>query len=72
MTRKLTISILPDGTINAEASGTPGPDCLSAIDQLRLLLNAEESDSKPTPEFTASAAQIRLFSEEDVQMEDRA
>lgn len=72
MTRKLAITILPDGTINAEASGTPGPDCLSAIDQLRLLLNAEVSDSRPTPEFIAPAAHVRLQSDEDLRMEDRA
>lgn len=52
MPRRLTVSIRPDGTIAAEASGTPGPDCLDAIDQLRALLNAEPTDSKPTPEFS--------------------
>jgi len=72
MTRKLTISILPNGTINAEASGTPGPDCLSAIDQLRHLLNAEVSDSKPTPEFAGSATPVKLASDNDVRLEDRA
>lgn len=72
MTRKLAISILPDGTINAEASGTPGPDCLSAIDQLRLLLNAEVSDSRPTPEFNGSVAHVRLQSDDDLRLEDRA
>ncbi|MGM7666084.1 DUF2997 domain-containing protein [Microbacterium sp. A93] len=72
MTRKLMISILPDGTINAEASGTPGPDCLSAIDQLKHLLNAEASDSKPTPEFGVSAAPVKLLREEDLRLEDRA
>lgn len=72
MTRKLTIAILPDGTINAEASGTPGPDCLSAIDQLRFLLHAEVSDSNPTREFTFSPAAVRLAQEEDIRLEDRA
>lgn len=72
MTRKLTISILPDGTISAEASGTPGPDCLSAIDQLRHLLNAEVFDSKPTPEFSASVAPVKLNLDVDARLEDRA
>ena len=72
MTRRLAISILPDGTINAEASGTPGPDCLSAIDQLRHLLSAEVSDSSPTPEFSASVAPVRLRDHEELRTEDRA
>ncbi|WP_270411664.1 DUF2997 domain-containing protein [Microbacterium maritypicum] len=72
MTRKLAISILPDGTINAEASGTPGPDCLNAIDQLRRLLDAEVSDSRPTPEFNASVAPVRLQADDDLRLEDRA
>lgn len=72
MTRKLSISILPDGTIVAEASGTPGPDCLSAIDQLRFLLNSEVSDSKPTPEFTVSTASVKTSIEHELRLEDRA
>lgn len=72
MTRKLAISILPDGTITAEASGTPGPDCLSAIDQLRLLVNAEVSDSRPTPEFSGSVAHVRLQSDDGLRLEDKA
>lgn len=72
MTRRLAISILPDGTINAEASGTPGPECLSAIDQLRHMLSAEVSDSRPSPEFAASAAPVRLQQDDELRMEDRA
>ncbi|RII42242.1 DUF2997 domain-containing protein [Galactobacter valiniphilus] len=51
MTRRLSVSIRPDGTIAAEASGTPGPDCLEALEQLKALLHAEVEASKPTPEF---------------------
>lgn len=72
MTRKLNISILPDGTISAEASGTPGPDCLSAIDQLRRILDAEVSDSKPTPEFSGSLSSINTLEIVDTSLEDRA
>lgn len=71
MTRKLTISILPDGTISAEASGTPGVDCLSAIEQLRQLLGAEVTDSKPTPEFARHPA-TRLALADEARLEDRA
>lgn len=72
MTRKLAISILSDGTITAEVSGTPGPDCLTALDQLRLLLEAEVSDSKPTPEFSGPISPIRLSTDEYRQLEDKA
>jgi len=72
MPRRLTVSIHPDGTIDAEASGTPGPDCLSAIEQLRQLLGAEVSDSRPTPEFAGSAVTATMKFEDTVQMEDRA
>jgi hypothetical protein len=72
MTRRLAISIRPDGTISAEASGTPGPDCLGAIEQLRHLLSADVSGSKPTPEFTASAAAVRHDLENDLRLEDNA
>lgn len=51
MPRRLAIRIAPDGTVEAEASGTPGPDCLDAIEQLRELLAAEVVDSATTPEF---------------------
>lgn len=52
MPRRLDISVRPDGTITAEASGTPGPDCLDSLDQLRAILNADIAESKPTPEFS--------------------
>ncbi|MDR2256290.1 MAG: DUF2997 domain-containing protein [Arthrobacter sp.] len=60
MSRRLSVSIRPDGTIAAEASGTPGPDCLAALEQLKALLNAEVEASKPTPEFAmlAEAAEV--------------
>lgn len=52
MPRRLTVQIAPDGSVQAEASGTPGPSCVDAIEQLRALLHAEPVDSKPTPEFS--------------------
>lgn len=55
MTRRLTISIREDGTIIAEASGTPGPACLDSIEPLQKILQAEVVDSKPTPDFANSA-----------------
>lgn len=58
MPRKLRISIHPDGSIVAEASGTPGPDCLDALGQMRQMLHAEIEGSKPTPEFFAAATPV--------------
>jgi len=52
MPRRLEVSVRSDGTITAEASGTPGPDCLDSLDQLRAMLNAHVAESKPTPEFS--------------------
>jgi hypothetical protein len=72
MTRKLSISISPDGTISAEASGTPGPECLTALDQLRVLLGAEIADSKPTPEFSETSTSTPIHADDDLQLEDRA
>lgn len=72
MTRRLTISIRSDGSITALASGTPGPACLDAIEQLRVLLNAEVSDSRPTPEFSASVASAKIRSEESNHTKDWA
>lgn len=54
MPRRLEVSVRSDGTITAEASGTPGPDCLDSLDQLRAMLNAHVAESKPTPEFSGT------------------
>lgn len=51
MGRRLSVSIRRDGTVVAEASGTPGPSCLDALQQLQDLLRASVVDSRPTPEF---------------------
>lgn len=59
MPRRLDISVRPDGTITAEASGTPGPDCLDSLDQLRAILNADITESKPTPEFSGQSLHAR-------------
>lgn len=60
MTRRLSISIEPDGRISALVSGTPGPSCLDALAQLRRMLDAEITDSRPTPEFAGSAAALNI------------
>lgn len=72
MPRRLSISVHPDGSITAEASGTPGPDCLDALDQLRAILHADIEGSKPTPEFSMSAVPVITKVRDDDYMEDRA
>jgi Protein of unknown function (DUF2997) len=53
MTRRLMVSILPDGTISAEASGTPGPSCLDGITEIEQICAAVAVDSTLTPEYHA-------------------
>jgi|GEM_PF-4109564 len=72
MSRRLDISVRPDGTIRAEASGTPGPECLDSLDQLRALLNANIEESKPTSEFAVSYGATRISSNNSARLEDRA
>ncbi|MGW4858172.1 DUF2997 domain-containing protein [Luteolibacter marinus] len=71
MPRKLSVSIHSDGSITAEASGTPGPDCLDALSQLRQMLNAEIEGSKPTPEFFVASTPIAVEDLNYNYMEDR-
>jgi hypothetical protein len=56
VTRRIEIRILADGTIAAEVSGAPGASCLDSLPTLTSILDAEIDDSKPTPEFSRSAA----------------
>lgn len=72
MTRRLNISIRPDGSIAAEASGTPGPDCLGAIPPLEAMLQAQVIDSRPTPEFDKTSNSLRLNNEQSQGLEDYA
>ena len=72
MPRRLTISVKPDGSISAEASGTPGPDCLDALDQLRNMLHAEIEGSRPTPEFSGATTLLRNDVQAAHQLEDEA
>jgi hypothetical protein len=70
--RRLSISIRPDGSITAEASGTPGPECLDALDQLRTILRAEVEGSKPTPEFSMSVTSVAVDVRDSHYQEDQA
>lgn len=48
---KITISVRRDGTILAETIGIKGPSCLSQIEVLEQMLEAETMTSSYTPEF---------------------
>lgn len=72
MPRRIHIAVRPDGSIAAEVSGTPGPGCLDAIDQLRTMLHAEVEVSRPTPEFSMPVLRVRIDASIDEALEDRA
>lgn len=48
---KITISVRRDGTILAETIGMKGPSCLSQIEVLEQMLEAETITSAYTSEF---------------------
>lgn len=51
MAKRLMIRIRPDGTIEAETQGMKGPECLSYIDKLENLTDAQAVDSWYTAGF---------------------
>ncbi|WP_433876234.1 DUF2997 domain-containing protein [Sinomonas atrocyanea] len=56
MSRRITVSIGPDGTISAEVSGASGPACLSSYDTIgKLIPGATVVDSKLTDEYHATS-----------------
>lgn len=55
MRRLITVTVGVDGSITAESSGEPGPDCLDDYDTiLRLLDGATVIDSRLTPAYFAT------------------
>lgn len=73
MPRRLNVSVRPDGMVVAEASGTPGPSCMEALEQLSALLNASVADSRPTPEFALEVpAHLDLQDPDEQQEVERA
>jgi len=51
MTKRLTLRIRPDGTIEAVTQGMKGPECLPYIEKLEHLTEAHAVDSWYTDEF---------------------
>lgn len=54
MTRRLRISIQPDGTIVAETQGVSGPDCLDELERIRVFTGGTIESSKLTNDFFTS------------------
>lgn len=51
MTKRLTVRIRPDGSLEAETQGMKGSECLPYIEQLEHLTGAQVVDSWYTEEF---------------------
>ncbi len=51
MTKRLTVRIRPDGSIEAETHGMQGPECLPYIETIEGLTDARAVDSWYTAEF---------------------
>jgi hypothetical protein len=58
MTKRITISISPDGVIAASVEGYKGPECLNELATVQALLpGATVADSKLTSEYFTDATQ---------------
>lgn len=51
MTKRVTVRIRPDGSIEAETQGMQGPECLPYIETLERLTGSRAVDSWYTDEF---------------------
>lgn len=51
VSKRIRISILPDGRVQAEVQGVKGKACTDYIGILEALLDAEAVDSAYTPEY---------------------
>lgn len=49
--KQLTIILRPDGSIEAEVGGDPGPNCLDGIDDLRRMTGGQVVASQTTDRF---------------------
>ena len=56
MTKRITVTIQPDGTIVAEASGQPGPACMDDLATIQAMCKgATVADSRLTPEYFSTS-----------------
>lgn len=56
MERRLTVRILPDGSIQAETRGLKGKSCVKYMRLLEEILEAEVVSSAYTPEYYEEAS----------------
>jgi hypothetical protein len=74
MAKTITISILPDGRVQAEVRGVKGNACTDYIGILESLLDAEAIDSAYTPEYSieqALAGHVDAVESQPVQVRPR-
>lgn len=58
MTKRITVTVNPNGMITVTASGQPGPKCLDEMATINSLIpGAITVDSRLTPEFHQSATE---------------
>lgn len=50
-TRRIRVTISPDGTMVGVAEGVPGPDCLDESPRIEELCGGVVVDSRLTPEY---------------------
>lgn len=71
MAKRIKVSILPDGRVQAEVQGVKGKACTDYIGVLEALLDAEAVDSAYTPEYKLqadTANQVEHVESEPVQV----
>lgn len=67
MTKRITISISPDGVIAASVEGYKGPGCVNELATVQALLpGATVADSRLTPEYFADTPQYLADSTQPV------
>lgn len=75
MAKTITISILPDGRVQAEVHGVKGKACTDYIGILESLMDAEAIDSAFTPEYSANqnlVGQVDAVESQPVQVRPQA
>jgi hypothetical protein len=61
VTKRITVTVDPNGMITVTASGQPGPKCLEEMATIESLIpGATAVDSRLTPEFHQSATETAV------------
>jgi len=65
-TKRISVSVRPDGTVAATTHGIQGPGCLDEVARIEKLTGATTSDSQLTADFHASSSQVEVQAAERV------